>query len=111
VKPKVAGCCTKCDAEVYEVRQRDPKTKLPRRLGAALPNARRATFVLMNGTRMDLTFCSDCASGLVPSEYAQLWQRVMLSWWSERNGSEWAKTQLNNGIAGLLGTRNVKEAA
>lgn len=110
MNPKVAGLCSKCDAEVYEVRQRDPRTGLPQRLGAPMPNAHRVTFLLMNGSQMDLTFCHDCVTALEPTQFPWLWQRVMVSWAAEHR-SEWAKTQLNNGIVGLLGMRPVREAA
>lgn len=105
MKPKLAGCCSKCDAEVFEVSVRDPETREPKRagLGSPLENAVRATFVLMNGSRMDLTFCAACMDELTPADYAALWRRVVVSWVHETSEDpSWVRSQVDNGIAGLL---------
>jgi len=101
---KVAGCCSKCDAEVFEVVARDDDRK-PARLGPAKENAERLTFYLLNGSRMDLTFCTDCAESLTPGEFPFLWRRVMETWVDEVPGHSWAGTQTTNGIAGLMGRK------
>jgi hypothetical protein len=108
---KVAGCCSKCDLEVFAVRQRDKKTGLPVRLGAPSDDAMRLTFLLMDGSRMDLTFCRDCASNLAPTDLAALWRRVMESWVHESPSHQWPRTQVNNGIVALLGAKAWKEVA
>ena len=109
--PKVAGCCSKCDAEVFDVKRRDPATQMPLQLGPAHENAVRVTFVLMNGSTMDITFCADCADGLTPSDYAPLWGRVMAAWAKQQADSAWAKSQVDNGIAGMLRKQLWREVA
>lgn len=103
MKPKLTGCCSKCDAEVFEITERFPETRAPKRVGKPFENAVRATFVLMNGSKMDLTFCAACMDELTPADYGALWQRVMVSWAHEKSGGpSWVRSQVDNGIAGLL---------
>jgi hypothetical protein len=102
MKPKVAGCCTKCDAEVFDVVTRDPETRLPTKIGAAHDDAVRVTFILVSGSKMDLTFCQHCADGLEPADFAHIWRRVMLSWVNESSKDHpHVKSQTANGIVGL----------
>jgi hypothetical protein len=103
MKPKLTGCCSRCDVEVFDVVTRDPETRHPKRLGRAHEDAMRVSFLLVNGSRMDLTFCAACANELQPADYPALWTRVMVSWVAEgQQDNEWAKSQVNNGIVGLL---------
>lgn len=99
MNPKLTGCCTKCDVEVFDVVARDPKTRIPVQLGAPLENAVRATFILLDGSRMDLTFCESCSAGLEPSEFPWLWKRVLVSWIAESGASHpCVKEQATNAI-------------
>lgn len=110
MKPKLHGCCSKCDAEVFEIIERDPETRAPTRVGAPLDEAERATFLLMNGSRMDLTLCAGCAAGLQPADYAFLWQRVMVSWIAQSGPDHpWPKSQIDNGICAVLHRQPWKE--
>lgn len=107
---KRPGCCSACDAEVFDVRTRDKETRAPVALGAPLDNAVRATFVLFMGSQMSLTLCSDCAAALTPADFPILWQRVMAGWIA-KSGTDhpWARSQADNGIVGLLHMRPWKE--
>ena len=110
MSPKILGACTRCDKNVFEVVRTDTQTRLPLELGAAHDDAMRVTFILVNGTRMDLTFCADCASTLVPAEFPHIWQRVMLSWISESGADHPAvKANVANGILGIVGMKPWKE--
>lgn len=109
--PKTAGCCTKCDKPVFDVVAYDTKTQKPTRMGAAHDNAMRTTFMLLNGSRMDLTFCADCESKLTAADYPGLWRRVMVSWIAEDPAHPWPKSQVNNGIAARLASKPFREVA
>lgn len=110
--PKLLGCCAKCDREVYDIAQRDSATRQPIRLGAAHEDATRVTFLLLNGTRMDLTFCKPCADGLQPHDYPFLWQRVMCSWVAQSGADHpWPKSQTDNGIMAIAYVQPWKEVA
>lgn len=93
------------------MQQRNPETRKPMRLGRATELAVRATFLLANGTRMDLTLCRDCGASLTPDDFSPLWQRVMASWIAESPGHDWPKTQVDNAIVALLGTKSWLEVA
>lgn len=102
MSPKIIGCCSKCDVEVFDIEKRDPETRLPTQTGAPHANAVRSTFVLMDGTKMDLTFCAECNAGLTPQDYPWLWQRVLASWIAESSTSHpCVKQQAPNGIFAL----------
>lgn len=111
MSPKLTGCCTKCDTEVFNIIRRNPETRVPVAVSTPLDNAVRLTFVLVDGTRMDLTFCTTCADGLDPREYSFLWRRVMHSWNAESPDHPWTKTQVDNGILGLVARKSWKEVA
>lgn len=98
--PKLSGCCTKCDTQVYDVVSHNEKGE-PIRIGGPSDDAVRVNFRLVNGSSMDLTFCRDCAAGLQPHDYPFLWQRVMLSWEVSTPGHPNQKEQSNNGILAL----------
>ena len=91
------GCCSKCDAEVFEIKTRDADG-LPKQTGAPLDNGVRANFLMVNGSTMDLTFCKTCFDSLAPSDYLPLWHRVLLSW----GKGEWASSQVDNGLVAVL---------
>lgn len=102
MKPKIAGSCTKCDKEVFEVVTRDPETRIPTKIGVPTDEAVRITFRLFGGSAMDLTFCLHCAEGIGPFDYPYLWNRVMHSWETQSPGHPGgAKGHSENGIAGL----------
>lgn len=107
--PKLIGCCSKCDAEVFDIVKRDEDRK-PIQVGPAHDDAVRVTFRLAAGPYMDLTFCKPCSDGLTPDDYPFLWQRVMLSW-VDQTGSEhpWPKSQVDNTILGLTHRQLWKE--
>lgn len=101
MSPKILGSCSKCDAEVFEVAKRDPETRVPIQLGPCRDDAMRATFLLLDGSSMDLTFCKNCSDTLLPHDYRFLWQRVMLSWETETPGHPNQKQHADNGILAL----------
>lgn len=117
MKPKMIGCCTKCDVEVANVVERDSEGR-PKRIGP-LPddrrvwfdNAMRANFALANGSRMDLTFCAECANGLTPHDLPHIWGRVKDSWAVETPDHPWPKTQRDNCILALLNVKPWLEVA
>lgn len=108
--PKLFGCCSKCDVEVFDIVERK-ENREPNRAGAPHDDAVRLTFILVDGTRMDLTFCKPCADTLSEYDYAYLWQRVMLSWAAESPGHPHQKSQVDNGIMALSHRQPWKEVA
>lgn len=82
---KSTGCCTICDKEVFDILERYPSylpdgTKHPhseeaRKVGLALPDAKRVTFVLLDGSHCDLTFCSNCT----PGKISDMWKKCIES--------------------------------
>ena len=110
MKPKLLGCCTQCDREVFEVTARNPETREPVKVGAPKAEAVRACFILADGTRMDLTFCAECAQKIVAPQFASLWERVMTSWVAS-SGAEhpWVKTQTTNAILAMDSMRRWTE--
>lgn len=102
MNPKLLGCCTKCDVEVFEIKQRNPETRIALQLGAPLENAVRTTFILADGSRMDLTFCAECRAGLLPADFQWLWQRVQASWVAESGAAHpCVKEQASNMILAM----------
>jgi len=100
---KLIGCCSSCDAEVFDIVQRNPETREPTKVGASHDDAMRAAFLLADGSLMDLTFCRECASTLEPATFPMLWQRCMASWIKQSGADHpWVKTQNDNGIMGLV---------
>ena len=104
--PKVSGACSKCDKDVFDVVQDSP---LPRKIGAPHDDAVRATFVLVSGSQMDLTFCQHCFEGLTTQDYPWLWRRVQLSWEAESPGHQNQKDQARNGIMALYHSKAWKD--
>ena len=75
---KKAGCCTLCDAEVYEAVTRHtsgPYEGNIRDVGPALENMRKLTFVLTDGTTCQMTFCAECEP--TPENMPLIWKRVL----------------------------------
>jgi len=60
----MAGCCTLCDREVFDVlshfMEPDPRAGQPKALGEPFECARRVTYQLDNGSIMEITFCDSC---------------------------------------------------
>lgn len=103
IRPKLIGCCSACDLEVFEILQRDPDTRAPKKVSGPTDDAVRATFLLADGSRMDLTFCRECASTLEPATFPALWSRCMASWIAQSGSTHpWVAEQTHNGIMGLL---------
>lgn len=76
---KKLGCCSMCDAEVFEARTRYPPdhslSKEIRQVGKCLDGAKRMTFVLANGSQTDFTFCNSCNPQ--PRHLPDLWKKTM----------------------------------
>lgn len=105
MNPKLLGSCTKCDAEVFDIVERDID-RLPKRVGAAHDDAIRVNFLMLDGSRMDLTFCQPCADGLIADDLQWIWRRVMKSWPADH---PWTKTQTENGLLAILNKKPWKE--
>ena len=77
---KTLGHCTLCDKEVFEIIRRYPSylpngsdhpyANEPMKVGKPLPDAKRVSFVLLDGSRCDLTFCSTCE----PGKLSDMWK-------------------------------------
>ena len=115
---KLSGCCTLCDEPVFEVVARwqegERHAGEPRRLGPPLDHARRITFLLLDGSTNDLTFCASCMESLTPAQYPAIWQKNLRSWQRELNekpGSSmtWLEKQFGNGLLCELVRKTWKE--
>ena len=115
---KIAGACTLCDKpcfevmQVYEAHERLPGE--PKRLGPPFEDAARVTFLLMDGSKMSLTFCEACAVALAPEQYIDIWRKVLRSWMREIVGNEarhmnWFPPQFANSLLCELGREPWKE--
>jgi hypothetical protein len=105
---KTAGSCTKCGAECYEVTKRRAVSRAPLKLGRPLDHARKVTFVLLGGTTMDLTLCETCTTSLSTADFKPLWDACMEAWIAQSPAGAqhpWIKSQINNGIVGLMHAR------
>lgn len=99
---KIAGGCTLCNARCFEVMQvfedheRTPGE--PKRLGKPDDDAKRISFLLYDGTQMNLTFCAECDPQ--PEQFTEIWRKVMRSWQREVGNAmpEWLYKQFGNGI-------------
>lgn len=109
MSPKLIGCCTCCDREVFDVARRDADRR-PIETGAAHEDAMRVKFVLVDGKTMDLTFCEPCASSLTSAQFPHIWQRVMVSWIAESGADHpTVKGNASNGILGIFAMKHWKE--
>ncbi|MEE8327058.1 MAG: hypothetical protein V3R58_08500 [candidate division NC10 bacterium] len=75
---KRVGCCSLCNQEVFEAVSRWPSGFVLEQqiadVGAPVKGARRVTFLLVNGSLCDMTFCDRCDP--VASNLAKLWKKV-----------------------------------
>lgn len=78
---KLTGCCTDCDDPVFEVNTMNPDGT-PRSVGAALPNAMRATLVLTDGSTCDMTFCEGCMEA-IEAHLPAIWAKCLRSFAAE----------------------------
>ena len=104
---KMAGCCTLCDKEVFEVAVRfpaeDPRAGQPKVITAPFENARRVTYQLDNGSLMDLTFCDECDT----SDFAKIIDVcVKATLATSRPGEPVRAYMLERSILGLLYERS-----
>lgn len=80
---KLVGHCTCCDGECYEITERYPMNHAfagqPRKVKAQYDTARRMTFLLSTGSRMDITMCDECCA-ITPEDYPKLWAKCLRSW-------------------------------
>lgn len=106
----VSGSCIRCGEMCFEVlavwggNERYPGE--PKRLGPANPDATRISFVLMDGTRADLTFCGKCSEVLTPADYTPIWRKVIRGWNREMKDAprpKWYREAFNNGLLGEMG--------
>ena len=117
---KISGACTLCDELCFEVLatwgedERYPGE--PKRVGLPFDDAMRVTFLLYDGSKMDLTFCGPCSGTVEPGIYTDIWRKVMRSWIREMKltaGSEgratWFNGQFSNGILGEMGKQKWKD--
>ncbi len=117
---KIMGCCSQCDAPCFEIMQvHEAHERLPgepKRIGPPNEDAMRLTFLLFDGTKMDLTFCAACAESLSPPHFTELWRKVLRSWareLSEKPPGErmlaWYKPQFSSGLLCELGRKKWTE--
>lgn len=113
---KITGMCTICDAECYEIislwKAHEHRPGEPKSVGRVLDHAVKVTFMLMDGTLADLTFCAMCASACDLDKYTEIWRKVMRSWIREQNGgdhSSWMPQQFSNGLLYEIGRVTGKE--
>lgn len=115
---KIAGHCTTCNCECFHIVERNGEDERrpgePKRVGKPHDDTVRITFLLINGSRMDLTFCGHCANSITPSDYTPIWQKVMRSWTREieEKGVEipaWFQKQYENGLLSEMGRQLVKD--
>ncbi len=78
---KRLGCCTLCDKEVFEIKERftgGDVDGLAKTLGRPYEEARRITLVLIDGKHMALTFCGDCE--VMPETLPEIHRKARLAW-------------------------------
>ena len=106
---KIAGCCTTCDELCFEVMARwethERYPGEPKRLGPPMNDATRVTFLLIDGSRADFTFCGDCAAKLDPTQYPEIWRKALRSFQREMSDTArpWFATQFQNSILSEMG--------
>lgn len=102
---KIAGACTLCDAMCFTVLDLADDGS-PKRLGPPLSGSTRIGFMLMDGTRMGLTFCQTCSGLLSGRHYVAIWQKVIRSWVREIGSKPrpaWFSKQFANGLLAEMG--------
>ncbi len=84
---KKYGCCTFCDAEVYEIKTYFPEGPLqgfPRKTGRPLPSAWRIDYVLTDGSSTTLTSCETCVPKMTDAaNFPAIWAKVVRSFMFE----------------------------
>jgi len=109
---KMPGCCTLCDAPLFEIIKVHAEgylKGLPETFGAPSKNAWRVTFVTMNGTRTDMTFCEDCLPK-IDDNMSKIHNKVVRAFIFERGHprsdqkthDESMMRSINNSILGVL---------
>jgi len=80
-KVKRVGCCTICDKKVFEVKEvfnKAPMEGWPRRLGKPTDDAWRIDYIMLDGSHIHLTFCTECLeTAQQPETYPALWNSVL----------------------------------
>lgn len=76
---KIPGCCTWCDAEVFEVLQRNPETRAPIRIGAPLDTAYRVHYRVSDGSMCSLAFCENCVTNHQYGRLGEVWEKCQRS--------------------------------
>lgn len=87
---KQIGCCSQCGEYVW-----NPVDSVLSRPGV------RATFILLDGSLMDLTIGNCCVADL---DFSIIWQRVVAGWTAENADEYAAKQARENHIVGLVYT-------
>jgi hypothetical protein len=104
-EPRKLKCCVLTDAQCFDVTKRD-EDRNPISHGPPLPNAMRATFLLVNGTHMDVTMDRAALEALTPDQYPIIWGRILASFVASPGQSmDWVRTQFDNGILALVRTQ------
>ena len=83
---KLIGCCTVCDAPIFEVASRHtegPYKGEIKQLGQPLPGARRLTMVRISGSTSYLSMCKDCE--VTPENLPMLNKKEVAAMVYERN--------------------------
>ena len=116
---KIAGHCTLCHCECFNIIERyssdERRPGEPKRIGLPHDGTTRITFLLIDGTRMDLTFCAECANNITVDDYTAIWQKVIRSWTREfeEKGTpdrpEWFNKQFENGMLSEMDRVLVKD--
>lgn len=100
---KLLGHCSICDAQVAEITHQYPQSHPyagePTRLGEFQDNALRATLVLINGSMMGVTICTECEP-LLETSILKIWDRVVAGW----------KLEISDDHRVLLGLKTYTEA-
>ncbi len=118
---KIAGHCTLCNSECFNIIERNSADERrpgePKRIGLPHDGTTRITFMLIDGARMDLTFCATCTASVGASSYPGIWQRVIRSWvrefeekgTPESDRPEWFNKQFENGMLSEMSRVLTKE--
>ena len=78
ITPKKMGCCSICDALLFEVEERWPDGPLEgevRVFGKPLGGAKRSTLVLQSGSITDISLCASCE--ITPENISFVWRRAL----------------------------------
>lgn len=116
---KIIGHCTLCDGECFDILERyaagERRPGEPKRIGQPHDGATRITFLLLDGSRMDLTFCAACTSRLTTESYTPIWRKVIRSWTREfeekgtADRPRWFNKQFENGLLSEMSRTPMKD--